>query len=149
MSSARRLVSVLFVMLLWGAVPGRAHGQSHAQLVWNQLQTSHTTLTKDGYGVTRYLVGALNTDRADTWTFQFTAGRTYRIVGACDADCSDIDIEVTGLDGKVIVKDTADDDMPIVSFDVNGTGDLKVKVSMYRCTEEPCFWGLGIWSKAR
>ena len=66
MSSARRLVSVLSAILVLCIAPGRAHAQSHAQLVWNQLQTSHTTLTKDGYGVTRYLVGALNTDRADT-----------------------------------------------------------------------------------
>lgn len=149
MSVARRLLPALFAVALLCAAPGRIIAQSHAELVWNQLQTSHTTLVKEGYGVSRYLVGVLNNDRADTWTFQFTAGRTYRIIGACDADCSDIDLEVLGLDGKVIVKDTADDDMPIVSFDVSGTGDLKVKVSMYRCTEEPCFWGLGIWSKAR
>jgi hypothetical protein len=148
MSSARRLLSVLSVVLL-PVAPVAAHAQSHAELVWNQLQTNHTSLVKEGFGVTRYLVGVLNNDRADTWTFQFVAGRTYRIIGACDADCRDIDLEVLGLDGKVVVKDTADDDLPIVTFDVTGTGDLKVKVSMYRCAEEPCFWGLGIWSKAR
>jgi hypothetical protein len=149
MSTARRLLPALSAAVLLCVVPTRGISQSHAELVWNQLQTHHTTLVKEGYGVTRYLVGVLNNDRADTWTFQFTAGRTYRIIGACDADCRDIDLEVTGLDGKVIVKDNADDDLPVVTFDVTGTGDLKVKVSMYRCAEEPCFWGLGIWSKAR
>lgn len=148
MPAARRLLPVLSAVLTLSAVP-TVHAQSHAQLVWNQLQTQHTALVKEGYGVTRYLVGSLFNDRADTWTFQFMAGRTYRIFGACDGDCRDIDLEVLGLDGKVIVKDTADDDMPVVTFDVTGTGDLKVKVSMYRCGEEPCFWGLGIWSKAR
>ena len=149
MLSVRRVVPVVRAALVLVVAPAVARGQSHAELVWNQLQTNHTTLVKEGFGVSRYVVGVLNNDRADTWTFQFTAGRTYRIVGACDGDCRDIDLEVTGLDGKVIVKDDADDDIPVVSFDVNGSGDLKVKVSMYRCTEEPCFWGLGIWSKAR
>jgi hypothetical protein len=149
MSSPRRPLPALSAAVLLCVVPTPGTSQSHAELVWNQLQTLHTTLVKEGYGVTRYLAGVLNNDRADTWTFQFTAGRTYRIIGACDADCRDIDLEVTGLDGKVIVKDTADDDLPVVTFDVTGTGDLKVKVSMYRCAEAPCFWGLGIWSKAR
>jgi hypothetical protein len=148
MLAARRLSLVMSVAALV-IMPGASQAQSHAGLVWNQLQTNHTSLVKEGYGVTRYLVGVLNNDRADTWTFSFTAGRTYRIVGACDADCRDIDLEVLGLNGEVIVKDTADDDLPVVTFDVNGSGDLKVKVSMYRCAEEPCFWGLGIWSKAR
>lgn len=148
MPAARRLSLVMSVAALVIA-PNVMQAQSHAELVWNQLQTNHTTLVKEGYGVTRYLVGVLNNDRADTWTFSFTAGRTYRIIGACDQDCRDIDLEVLGLDGKVIVKDTADDDLPVVTFDVNASGDLKVKVSMYRCAEEPCFWGLGIWSKAR
>lgn len=149
MASARRLLLVLSVVLTLTAVPSAGHAQSHAQLVWDQLQTQHSALVKDGYGVTRYLVGSLNNDRADTWTFQFAAGRTYRIIGACDADCRDIDLEVLGMDGKVIVKDIAEDDMPIVTFDVTGSGDLKVKVTMYRCGEEPCFWGLGIWSRVR
>lgn len=137
------------VVLALALLPARGDAQSHAQLVWNQLQERHNSLIKDGYGVTRYLIGSLDDSRTDTWTMHFNAGRTYTVSGACDADCRDIDIEVTDLNGKVIVSDTQVSDLPQVSFDVHSTGDLRVKITMYQCSANPCFWGLGIWSKAR
>ena len=131
------------------AAPVALSAQSHAQLVWNQLQERHNTVIKDNYRITRYLIGSLNDSGTDTWTMHFTAGRTYQITGACDADCRDIDIEVTDLNGRVIVADTEVSDLPNVAFNVDGSGDLKVKITMYQCSENPCFWGLGIWSRAR
>jgi hypothetical protein len=147
-SSLRFRLAVPAVLLL-ALAPVALHGQSHAQLVWNQLQERHNALIKDNYRITRYLIGSLNDSGTDTWTMHFTAGRTYTISGACDADCRDIDIEVTDLNGRVIVSDTQVSDLPQVSFDVNGSGDLKVKITMYQCSENPCFWGLGIWNRQR
>lgn len=150
MPSRRRMIPSVFAALMALALlPGAARAQSYAGLVWDQLQSQHSELSKESYGARRYIVSTLNNNRSDTWTMGFTAGYTYQIRGACDQDCRDVDIEVTDLNGKVLFQDLATDDSPKVSFDVTGTGDLKVKVTMRQCSEEPCFWGIGVWSKSR
>lgn len=128
------------------ARPSTAQAQEHADLVWKQLTTAFTTVAKDGYGSRNYIVGRMNDDINDSWTLNFEKGMTYKIVGACDRDCKDLDIEV--LDGSdSIVKDVLDDDAPVVSFTPKASGSLRVKVTMADCDDNPCFFGFAIFQK--
>lgn len=133
-------------LLALAARPSGAQAQEHAELVWRQLNTAFTTVNRDGYGSLNYIIGRMGEGKSDSWTLNFEKGTNYRIVGVCDKDCSDLDIEV--LDGTdVLTKDVLDDDAPIVTFSPKASGQLRVKVSMAKCSDEPCFFGFGIFQK--
>ena len=140
------LITLTVALVAMVARPTTAQAQEHADLVWKQMQTAFTTVAKDGYGSRNYIVGRMNDDVNDSWTLNFEKGMTYKIVGACDRDCKDLDIEV--LDGSdVITKDVLVDDAPVVSFQPKSSGSLRIKVSMVDCSDNPCFFGFAIFQK--
>ena len=140
------LITMTVAIAAMVARPTTAQAQEHADLVWKQLTTAFTTVAKDGYGSRNYIVGRMNDDVNDSWTLNFEKGMTYKIVGACDRDCKDLDIEV--LDGsESITKDVLADDAPVVSFQPKASGSLRIKVTMAECSDNPCFFGFAIFQK--
>ena len=140
------LITMTVAIAAMVARPTTAQAQEHADLVWKQLTTAFTTVQKDGYGSRNYIVGRMNDDVNDSWTLNFEKGMSYKIVGACDRDCKDLDIEI--LDGSdVITKDILVDDAPVVSFQPKASGSLRIKVSMVDCSDNPCFFGFAIFQK--
>ena len=140
------LITLTVALAAMVARPTTAQAQEHADLVWKQLTTAFTTVAKDGYGSRNYIVGRMNDDVNDSWTLNFEKGMTYKIVGACDRDCKDLDIEV--LDGsESITKDVLADDAPVVSFQPKASGSLRIKVTMAECSDNPCFFGFAIFQK--
>ncbi|MBX7119173.1 MAG: hypothetical protein K1X31_09280 [Gemmatimonadaceae bacterium] len=127
--------------------PSDARAQEHAALVWRQLNTAFETVSRDGFGSVNYIIGRMGEGKSDSWTLNFEKGVNYKIVGACDKDCSDVDIEV--IDGsETIARDVLADDAPIVSFSPKTSGQLRIKVTMVKCSDEPCFFGFGLFQKS-
>jgi hypothetical protein len=133
-------------MLGIGMLPTSAQAQSHADLVWRQLNNHFTRESRDGYGSRNYIIGRMNDDASDSWTMSLPGGNTYKIIGACDADCSDLDIEIYEGE-KVIVRDVLVDDVPIVTFNVASTSQIRIKVLMASCSADPCFFGIVVLYK--
>jgi hypothetical protein len=144
--SLKALTLTVAALLALAARPSDARAQEHAELVWKQLNTAFTTVNRDGYGSLNYVIGRMGEGKVDSWSLNFEKGMSYRIVGACDKDCADLDIEI--LDGTdVVTRDVLDDDAPVVSFSPKASGTLRVKVTMAKCSDEPCFFGFGIFQK--
>ncbi len=144
--SLQALTLTFAALVALAARPSDAQAQEHAELVWRQLNTAFNTVNRDGYGSLNYIIGRMGEGKTDSWSLNFEKGTTYRIVGACDKDCADLDIEI--LDGsEVLTRDILDDDAPIVTFSPKASGTLRVKVTMAKCSDEPCFFGFGIFQK--
>lgn len=125
-----------------------ASGQSYANQVWTRLQTHYSVLSDRGdYKLRNYIVGVLNEGASDTWSFTFYGSSEYAITGACDNDCDDVDISLINQAGTVVKKDTQTDQNPLVFFDPPSNGVYKVKITMYSCDENPCYFGFGIFRK--
>jgi hypothetical protein len=77
------------------------------------------------------------------------ANRSYRFQGACDQDCSDVDMEILDPSGAQVAEDVAIDDRPVVSIRPTRAGDYTVRVWLAACNAEPCFVGLRGYSRAR
>jgi hypothetical protein len=138
------LRSILFFLLF--VAPAPLVGQDYVNQVWNQLQGDYVDYVEDDdFLLKNYIVGALNSGRTDSWTFTLNQGTGYAITGACDQDCTDLDIVVQNASGNVVASDELDDDYPIVEFTPSSTGPYTVKVTMYTCSEEPCYFGFGIF----
>jgi len=99
------------------------------------LQQSHadkfSTMNQGGY---------------DSFTVHLMRGTTYRVVAVCDAECPDLDLTLTDENGNQVSKDSSTDSMPIVEATPMWSGLFTIKVSMYRCTNDPCYYGITVLS---
>ncbi|MCZ6916169.1 MAG: caspase family protein [Gemmatimonadetes bacterium] len=102
-------------------------------------------LAEDGYRlIDDSKIGTLNEGASETVRLDLAAGMAYTIVGGCDVDCTDLDLHLTDSRGNEIDIDIDDDDFPMVVTERGGSYGLRV--SMVRCSAEPCHWGLGVFA---
>ena len=133
------LVSALYVL------PDHASAQSHADLVWDQLKRAYNAAEEAGFGIRNYIVGKLDDDETDTWTIHLYGGNRYVVTGACDADCEDIDIQILTAGGEEVARDNDMDDLPVVEVKPRSSGRFSIRVTMYKCTVDPCYWGIALF----
>ncbi|MDX2238299.1 MAG: PPC domain-containing protein [Hyphomonadaceae bacterium] len=75
------------------------------------------------------------------FTVPVSAGVTYRVVGGCDNECNNVDLEVRDAGGAVVASDAAPDDHPVVSFTPTASGTYSVRLLLKTCTIAPCYVG--------
>ena len=116
---------------------------------------NHYTQQLDGYldgYVQEYAAGARSAGIRDVvvpleagtehrWSINLEGGRNYGIFGACDEDCSDVDLIVEGPNGQDLGSDLLLDDYPIVGFTAPSSGRYTVRIQLVTCEVEPCFVG--------
>jgi hypothetical protein len=138
--------AVLAITLLaGGAQPAAA--QTYAQQVWAQLQRVHEVANANDYRLRNYILGHINAGGTDNWSFTLAANTEYLVTGACDNDCSDLDIFVKDANGTVIAKDDSADDIPVVRFTARTAGRYSIDVRMHQCSANPCYFGFGLFVK--
>ena len=116
--------------------------------VRRQLQQAGQSFQRDGYTMThRIYTGSLRNSTSEIVTLDLEIGTEYRIMGACDADCSDMDLTLYAPNGAVVSSDVQMDDFPIVSVEPGRTGTYRLKVVMATCSSEPCRYGVGVFGK--
>jgi len=141
----RSLLAFLALALL-GLLPPTVQAQSYSAQVRSQLNTAQSTLRREGFTRTHdYEIDSLNDDAEDSFTLTLTGNREYAIVGACDNDCSDIDFWLYDENDNLIDSDTSTDDIPMVRVTPRWTGTFRIRVKMYECSVEPCYYGIGVF----
>ncbi len=140
-----KIAAILLITIL---LPYAAHAQSYAQQVWDQLQAQYVSVSENGeYELINYIVGTLDDGTTDTWNFPFNVNVSYVITAACDNDCSDIDVTIKDNYGNILQEDTRTDDQPYVEFSPSASGIYQIEVNMYSCSENPCYFGFGVFQK--
>jgi hypothetical protein len=66
-------------------------------------------------------------------------GQTYRILGACDQDCTDVDLFVEDSRGQQIGQDIALDDHPFIELTPGRDEQFTVRIRLVNCEVEPCY----------
>jgi hypothetical protein len=102
-----------------------------------------------GYSLDEEISGSLEEGRSETHDIRIRGGQAYAILGACDNDCRDLDIFLLDDHGDEIDSDTETDDFPIVRYSPRRNGDFRVRIRMYECNDEPCYFAVGIYSRDR
>jgi hypothetical protein len=135
--------------LLLGSMAGPAAAQDDwVQQVRQLLRQAGQALEDRGYSMSHKLyAGSLNEAAYKMVSVDLQVGKSYRIVGVCDADCSDLDTTLYDSHGNQIDQDIREDDVPIVSITPPRSATYRVKVSMITCSAEPCRYGLGVFGK--
>ena len=72
-------------------------------------------------------------------------GANYGFIGACDDDCSNVDIEVIDMNtGGVVANDMLPDDFPLASLRPEANGRYMVRLLLQACTKSPCYAGVRV-----
>ncbi len=71
------------------------------------------------------------------WEVSLEAGTHYRVLGACDTNCTDVDLGI--LQGEqILASDTLLDDYPVVDLTPQEGGRYTVRIAMPGCGAEQC-----------
>jgi hypothetical protein len=88
----------------------------------------------------------LNDDATASVTVPLDAGTSYKIIGVCDEDCSDLDLTLFSGSTK-LEEDVLDDDVPILSVKPTASGNFRISVVMAACSSSPCRYGIAIYAQ--
>ena len=91
-------------------------------------------------------VAGLQPGHDHRWQVALNAGASYFVLGACDNECTDLDIEIIDQRGAVVASDLSDTDFPQVSFTPASAGIYTVRIMMQACSIAPCFAGARVMS---
>ncbi|MDB4951951.1 MAG: hypothetical protein JWM27_4600 [Gemmatimonadetes bacterium] len=91
------------------------------------------------------LTGALGADGSARFSVNLTAGRTYAVIGLCDADCHDLDLRLFDPDGVEANADVEPDDAPYVLVTPRRTGAYQVRAYMAECRSATCAFGIQLF----
>jgi hypothetical protein len=139
----------IILLTVFGAcVPAFAAAQdSTASPVRRELEMMTRTFSQRGYALAHPIVeGDLNDRERGTVRVNLEAGKTYVVAGACDQDCTDLDMQITDGSGRVLVT-RSEIEEPILQLTPATTQEYRVIVSP-RCTMNPCRYGIAVWVSA-
>lgn len=94
-------------------------------------------------------VVALQPGTDNRWVVNLRGGTPYTVLGACDGDCNNVDIELIDMrTGGVVASDLLSDDYPVVNFIPPADGQYMARLLLQNCTIAPCYTGTRILSQA-
>ncbi len=91
--------------------------------------------------------GTLRSSEYEYLTVTLHAGTRYALVGMCDNDCRELDLELYDADGSEVDADREPDDAPTVVARPDVTQQYRLKVIMSTCSASPCYYGIGVYSR--
>lgn len=124
-----------------------------AQTAWeiqarNYLTNEAQSYLPDYQLSQQIMFGSLATSASQVRNIRLQGGVEYAILGACDDDCSDLDLRLFSDRGNTQV-DVDDDasDLPMVTVTPERTGNYRIQAEMYACSSEPCYYAIGIFRR--
>ncbi len=85
--------------------------------------------------------------RDHRFVVDLTGGTEYGFIGACDGDCTNVDLELIDMStGGVVANDMLPDDYPIFGFTPPANAQYMVRLLMQACTRAPCYAGARVVS---
>ena len=114
-----------------------------------QLSKVSENLARKGFELTTQIhTGELDEGRNEEVSLRLRAGVRYAIVGVCDQDCKDLDIVLLNSSGRELASDVGEDDVPVVEITPEREGTYIARAVMADCSNEPCHFGVGLYSSA-
>lgn len=144
----RLLLAAVGGIALLSTVAAAAPQDEWVQQVRRQIQTAGQRLEESGFSLTHQIyTGSLRDDAETMVSLSLDIGTSYAIMGACDNDCTDIDLTLYDPRGNQVDIDIEADDYPVVTVEPSRSGTYRVKVTMATCSAEPCRYGVGVFGR--
>lgn len=92
-------------------------------------------------------VVALQPAQTHNWTLALKRGVDYRIIGACDNECENLDMELVEASGRVVEADTLEDSFPVINITPSADMTYTARIKMITCTIAPCYTAARVYTK--
>lgn len=92
-------------------------------------------------------IGTLNHGGESILSINLKTRTSYKIVAVCDKDCRDLDLVLSDENNNEISRDKTTDNKPIVEVMPKWTGKFNLKVTMYHCNQNPCYFGVTVLAR--
>lgn len=117
----------------------RAMVEANIRSMLDQLTAASGASASPG---TQDVLAAIQPAADHQFPVNLTAGTAYTIVGVCDADCNDVDLELlNGQTGEVVASDLLTDDVPVVRYTPAADAAYFVRIILKTCEQAPCYVG--------
>jgi hypothetical protein len=128
-----------------------AEGRAQLEAMIRDLLTQSATQLAPGFrqdsGIPE-MITAINLNQSpNNQQVNLVAGADYRIVGVCDAECNNVDVELIDPSGVVAASDVLPDDVPLVAFRPTIAGTYTIRTHLRTCTVEPCYVGTRVLTR--
>lgn len=132
----------LFALAALAALPTLAAAQGmYAEQVGNYLDEMQARVEAEGYTFEGESTGWMVGGARGATVVRLPAG-SYVAIGACDDDCSDIDLVASLMNASDNLDlDEEDDSFPIVQFTLTEASDVMIGISMPGCATARCYVG--------
>ena len=139
----------LLALAIGAGVTAAAEAQNqYQQQITNQLTRAAGRIREQGYNADRApITGSLNDDASENYQINLTSGVRYAIIGVCDEDCNDVDLQIFSGDGSKLDEDLETDDIPVLEFTAQYTGSYRLRVMMPGCRTSPCYYGVQVFMR--
>jgi len=92
------------------------------------------------------IIGRMRPAELVKYTFGIDPSKEYWVYGACDADCSNIDLLGSDASGAEVDTDALEDNAPVLWIEPGSSGDkLTVTILMAECATDTCVTGVGLY----
>ena len=139
-------LSFIALAAVGAALLSAAPAAAQPGVVRTQLDSAATLMGNEGFRAQDdFVTGTLAAGGEEEFELELQGGRTYIIVGVCDADCSDLDMALTTAGGEDVDSDYELDDVPMVMVEVAAGQVYRLKVEMATC-DGNCHYGVGVFA---
>lgn len=139
----------LSLSLLTGTAHGALSGDAYTMQVVDQLADTTGRYADAGFTLLDAASDRLYTTDWYQHTVHLQAGQEYRIAGACDDDCRDMDLALYDADGREVAHDTGRNDRPVVAVRVRRDGAYTLAVAIPDCRAGRCTYGVALYGRPR
>lgn len=123
--------------------PSSAKSDVYDDQVKSQLYLLAGQAFDEGFDhVSDIALDSLRDSHVEVFSLTLRRDTEYVIVGACDNDCSDLDLFLYDENDNEVAEDGLVDSAPILNITPRWTGDFQLKVKMYACSNNPCRYGV-------
>jgi hypothetical protein len=114
------------------------------EIVVRQIARLEAALAAEGVARRSHPIetGALRNGQTDTISIELRSGTPYAMVGVCDMDCTDVDLQLFAPDGTLLDQDVRVSDIPSVRFTPPVEGSYQLRVTMSGCASDTCRYGV-------
>ena len=142
----RRTVLTLITMSVTLLALSSAHAQQeYIAQVETKLRYKTAALFQSGYRGIFGNADGLNNQTHRDYRLNLNGGAEYMIAAVCDEDCYDLDVALYDRNGNLIGYDETEDAEPMVAVQVYTGGSFTLRVTMYHCEAEPCYYAVGLY----
>ena len=127
-----------------------AGGDAYVEQVRTILERWSAGVAAEGYVATGdEWVSGLGSGESEEHHVTLGGGADYVFMAVCDEDCGDMDMALFDPAGNLVSEDLEDDANPVVSVSGAVGGEYTVQVRVLQCSQEPCYYALGLFKRTR